>query len=75
MKEDLDKQNMAVDADKVYQSDDNEQASQKSNEEKQSMTSGQLRRWKLLKEQNREGLPRKIAVDAAMISTNLKFLK
>jgi hypothetical protein len=39
------------------------------------MKSGQLRRWKLLKEQNRESLPRKIAVDAAMISTNLKFLK
>ena len=66
---------MAVDADKVYQSDENDQTSQKSNDEKQSMKSGQLRRWKLLKEQNRESLPRKIAVDAAMISTNLKFLK
>jgi len=44
LKEDLDKQNMAVDADKVYQSDENEQASQKSNDDKQSLTSGQIRR-------------------------------
>jgi hypothetical protein len=35
---------MAVDADKVYQSDENDQTSQKSNDEKQSMKSGQLRR-------------------------------